>query len=150
LHEFVRALPQLNHDTTLCGLRFFQVSKLTQEQCWIHKMSAPVSELICNEFIISPQQDQLHVSIYSETPAVFFFKRGTRQNGILSCGNAPFDQLAQTLQPRQSVVIRERKALAHLLYISSWMKIVGLIEPPTELLREQLADGGLSGPRYRK
>src|SRR5438477_3502916 len=44
LHEFVRAFPQLDHDTTLCGLRFFQISKLTLEQCWIHEMSAPVSE----------------------------------------------------------------------------------------------------------
>src|SRR5438132_3515246 len=108
-------------------------------------MSAPLSELICDDFIISPQQDQLHVSIHSEISAVCFLQRRTSQNGVLSCGNAPFDQLAQTLQPRPSVLIRQPNALAHLLYVGSWMKIVGLIEAPVELLREQLADRALSG-----
>src|SRR5438477_3432802 len=150
LHEFARNSPQFDHDSTLCSFRFFQISKLTLEQCWIHEMSAPVSELICDEFIISPQKDELHVSIHSEISAICFLQRGTSEDRVLSCGNAAIDELAQTLQPRPSLLIRQRTALAHLLYVDSWVKIVGLIEPPAELLREQLADSGLTGARYTK
>jgi hypothetical protein len=78
LREFVRASPQLNHDTRLCGSRFFQIGKLTLEQCWIHEMSAPAPELLGNESVIAAKKNQLHLSVHLDTPAVFFFKRGTR------------------------------------------------------------------------
>src|SRR5437016_3199324 len=148
LHESARASSQLNHDTSFSGSRFFQIGKLTLKQSWIHEMCAPAPELLGNESVLAAKKNQLHLSVHLEISAVCFLQRRTSQNSVLSCGSAPFDQLAQTFQPRPSVLIRQRNALAHLLYVGSWMKIVGLIEAPVELLREQLADGGLSGPRY--
>jgi hypothetical protein len=110
LHEFARASPQLNHDTRLCGSRFFQIGKLTLEQCWIHEMSAPAPELLGNESVLAAKKNQLHLSVHLEISAVCFLQRRTSQNGVLSCGSAPFDQLAQTFQPRPSVLIRQRNA----------------------------------------
>jgi len=136
LHEFARASPQLNHDTSFSGSRFFQIGKLTLKQSWIHEMSAPTPELLGNESVLSAKKNQLHLSVHLEISAICFLQRGASQNGVLSCGNAPFDQLAQTLQPRPSVLIRQRNASAHLLHIGWRVQIVGLIEAPAELLRE--------------
>src|SRR5207248_6091448 len=136
LHELARASPQLDHDSSFSGSRFFQIGKLTLKQSWIHEMSAPAPELLGNETVISPKKNQFHFSIHLKISAICFFQRCTSQNGVSSCGNASIDQLTQTLQPWPSVQIRQWNALAHLLHIDRRVEIVGLIEAPAELLRE--------------
>src|SRR5438128_8569310 len=110
LHEFARASSQLNHDTSFSGSWFFQIGKLTLKQSWIHEMSAPAPELLGNKTVLAPKKNQFHFSIHLEISAICFLQRGASQNRVLFCGNASFDQLAQTLQPWPSVQIRQWNA----------------------------------------
>src|SRR5206468_9697955 len=73
LHEFARASPQLDHDSSLCGSRFFQIGKLTLKQSLIHEMSAPAPELLGNQTVISPKKNQFHFSIHLKISAICFF-----------------------------------------------------------------------------
>src|SRR5207249_12083127 len=70
LHEFARASPQLDHDASFSGSRFFQIGKLTLKQSWIHEMSAPSPALLGNERVLSAKQIQHHLSAHLEISAI--------------------------------------------------------------------------------
>ena len=93
LDELAGTPAQRDHCCALRWLRFFQIGELTLQQRRIHKMSAPLSELICDEVIISAKKHELHFIADTETPAICFFERGTRKDRVLACRKTLLDQL---------------------------------------------------------
>src|SRR5262249_40970770 len=45
--------------------------------------------------------------------------------------------LAQTFQPRPSVLVRQRTTATHLLDVRGWVKIICFVKSPAKLLGEQ-------------
>jgi len=108
-------------------------------------MTAPVTQLLCNQRVASSKEHQLHFIIYTEALPIFSFESRTREDHVLARGEAPFDLLAQTFQPRPSIFIGKRMTAAHLLNICSGMKIIRFKKMPAEFAREQLPDCGFAG-----
>jgi hypothetical protein len=113
-------------------------------------MSVPLSQLICDEFVISAKKNELHIIADAEMSAICSLQRGTRQDCVLVCGKTSFDQLPQTFQPWPPVLVRQRNALPHLVDVRLRMEIVGFIKPPTEFFCERLTDGRFSCTRDTK
>jgi hypothetical protein len=56
-------------------------------------------------------------------------------------------QRVYRVEPRHPIGVGQRLAAVHLLDIGRRMEIVGVVERPSELMRQQPTDGGLAAAR---
>ena len=107
-------------------------------------MTAPMAELLTNACVIAAKKDEFHIGSHTKTLAIFSFESGAVQHNVLPRCERPLDLLAQMLQPRPSVLVRQWMTAVHLLDICCQMKIIGFKKMPTEFAREQFAHCGFS------
>ena len=80
-------------------------------------MTAPVAQLLGNKSVIAAKKYQLHFDADAKMFPIRSLQCRAGQHRVLMRGNTLLDQFTQSLQPRPPVVVRQRNAAAHLLYI---------------------------------
>src|SRR6266568_2967386 len=75
------------------------------------------------------------------------FQCRARQHSVFTPGDTARNQLAQTLQPRPSIFVRQWMTAVHLLDICCRMKFVSFKKMPAQFSREQLAHCGFASTR---
>src|SRR5437870_7425954 len=110
-------------------------------------MAAPTAQLLCDQRIVSAKKHELHFFADAQALPIRAFQCRAGQRSVLARFNALSNQVAQILQPRPSVLIRQRNTATHFVDIGLQMKIVCLIETPAKFLREQFANGSFSCSR---
>ena len=83
-------------------------------------MTAPMAELLGDERVVAAKKDELHIRIHTKTVAIFSFESGASHHRVLPRGERLLDLLAQTFQPRPSVVVRQPRKLSGLRIFSTF------------------------------
>src|SRR4051812_39780204 len=126
------------------GVRgLFQVFELTFKYRVGSKVSSTGVQSLLDELVIAFQVDETN-AIGTQGVAILAFERRTSQDRILPFRIPLQDGVAQGCQPGSAVGIIKRNAAPNLLDVRSGMKIVGVGEVPTQLLREEAAHSRLA------
>jgi hypothetical protein len=110
-------------------------------------MPVPAAQLPFDQRIVTAKKHKLYFIAHAQVIAISTFQCRTGQDGIFPGGKQPLDLFAQTVQPRPSISIGQRMAVAHLFDIWCRMKIVGFKKTPAEFARQQLTDSCFAGAR---
>ena len=83
-------------------------------------MTAPMTQLLFNKRAVAAKKHKLHIRIRAKTVAIFSFESGASHHRVLPRGERLLDLLAQTFQPRPSVVVRQPRKLSGLRIFSTF------------------------------
>ena len=108
-------------------------------------MPASLFQLVGDPGATSVKKDEFHVRVYPQQLAIFSFQRRTCQHRVLIGRERSRDRFAQTLQPRLSILVRQRFAPLDLVDVSDRMKIVGVVKFPVKLLGKLLTNCRFAG-----
>ena len=107
-------------------------------------MTMAASQLLFDQRVIAVEKDELHVFADAQLVPISVFQGRTGQDRVFTPGDAFLNQLTQFLEPRPSILTRQRNAASHFFNIDRRMKVIRLIETPVEFVSEQLAQCGFS------
>ena len=111
-------------------------------------MTPPLAQLLFNECVVSAKKHELHFFADAQALPIRAFQCRAGQHRVLARFNALFNQVAQILQPRPSIFIRQRNAAMHFLNVGWRMKIIRFIEMPAEFVREQFSNRCFPSTRH--
>lgn len=124
---------QIDRQGVLARIRFFESVDLASQQRRGHEMAVASYQMFGDQVATATQIDQPYLrTVADDDLAIGSFECGGRDDARLLLGALSIDPTSDTLQPWQTVGVRERNAGVHLGDVCFRMKRIALHERPAE------------------